>query len=74
MEGRLFKPYSLARIQTRRIVNPAQTMKSSLKALTIPFDGGKDWYLVDFDMAQVEYRIMASLAGLTYMIERLNDP
>lgn len=74
LEGRLFKSYSLARIQTRRIMNPAQTMKSSLKALTIPFDGGKDWYLVDFDMAQVEYRIMASLAGLTYMIERLKDP
>lgn len=72
LEGRLFKSFSLSRIETRRIMNPAQTMKSSLKALTIPYND--DYYLVDFDMAQVEYRIMASLAHLTYMVERLKDP
>ena len=74
MEGRLFKNYSLARIETRRIMNPSQTMKSSLKGLTLPFDGGKDWYMMDFDMAQVEYRIMVSIAGQMEMVERLKDP
>lgn len=64
LEGRLFKNFSMARIETRRIMNPSQTMKGSLKALTLPFDGGKDYYMLDFDMAQVEYRIMVSLAWL----------
>ena len=64
LEGRLFKNYSMARIETRRIMNPSQTMKSDLKALVLPYDGGKDYYMLDFDMAQVEYRIMISLAWL----------
>lgn len=74
MESRLFKGYSLSRIETFRIMNPSQTMKSELKGLTLPFDGGKDWYMVDFDMAQVEYRIMVSIAGQMEMVERLRDP
>lgn len=74
MEGRLFKGYSLSRIETFRIMNPSQTMKSELKGLTLPFDGGKDWYMIDFDMAQVEYRIMVSIAGQMEMVDRLRDP
>lgn len=74
LEGRLFKNYSLSRIETFRIMNPGQTMKGSLKSMVLPFDGGKEWYMVDFDMAQVEYRIMVSIAGLVAMIERLRDP
>lgn len=74
LEGRLFKGYSLSRIETFRIMNPSQTMKSELKGLTLPFDGGKEWYMVDFDMAQVEYRIMVSIAGQVEMVERLKDP
>lgn len=73
-EGRIFNGYSMARIETRRIMNASQTMKSSLKDLVLPFDGGKNYYMFGFDMAQVEYRIMVSLAGQTEMIERLKDP
>ena len=74
LEGKLFKGYSLSRIETFRIMNPGQTMKGSLKAMVLPFDGGKDWYLLDFDMAQVEYRIMVSIAKFQEMIDRLKDP
>lgn len=72
LEGRIFKNYSLARIETRRIMNPGQTMKGSLKELIRSYSD--DYYLLDFDMAQVEYRIMASLSGLTDIIEKMRDP
>ncbi|WP_394861652.1 DNA polymerase [Paraclostridium bifermentans] len=72
LEGRLFKGYSLSRIETYRIMNPSQTMKGSLKALTLPFSD--DYYMVDFDMAQVEYRIMVSIAKQMEMVDRLRDP
>lgn len=72
LEGKMFKNYSLARIETRRIMNPGQTMKGALKAVIKPY--GPDWYLCDFDQSQVEYRIMASLAGFTEIIEKMRDP
>lgn len=71
MEGKLFKGYSMTRIETRRIMNPSQTMKGSLKALTKPYSD--DHYLVDFDMSQVEYRIMVALCNFTQMIEKMKD-
>ena len=72
MEGRLFKSYSMTRIETRRIMNPSQTLKGSLKELTVPFSD--DYYMVDFDMSQVEYRIMIALANFTEMIDKMADP
>ncbi|WP_304427859.1 DNA polymerase [uncultured Clostridium sp.] len=72
MEGRLFKSYSTTRIETRRIMNPSQTLKGSLKKLTVPFSD--DYYMVDFDMSQVEYRIMIALAGFQQMIDKMSDP
>lgn len=72
MEGKIFKSYSLARIETRRIQNAAQTMKGNLKALVHAYND--DYYLLDFDMSQVEYRIMLSLAGYMEMVERMKDP
>lgn len=72
MEGKIFKTFSLSRIETRRIMNPAQTMKGSLKALVRAYSD--DYYLLDFDMAQVEYRIMASLAGHEEIIKKMKDP
>lgn len=72
MEGKIFKNFSMSRIETRRIMNPGQTMKGSLKALIEAYTS--DDYLLDFDMAQVEYRIMASLAGHTEIIEKMKDP
>lgn len=72
LEGKIFKSYSLARIETRRISNPAQTMKGSLKALVRSYTD--DYYLVDFDMSQVEYRIMLSLSKHMIMVDRMKDP
>lgn len=72
MEGRLFKSYSMARIETRRIMNPAQTMKASMKRNVVSL--GPDWYLVDFDQAQAEPRIMVSLSGDKEEIKKYDDP
>lgn len=67
LEEKLFKNYSLARIETRRIMNPGQTMKGNLKALIRSYSD--DYYLLDFDMSQAEYRIMLSLATLFVALE-----
>lgn len=72
LEGKIFKSYNMARIQTRRIANPGQTMKGNLKALVKAY--GDDMYQVDFDMSQVEQRIMVSLSGFTELIEKMRDP
>lgn len=72
MEGKIFKSYSMARIETRRIQNPGQTMKGNLKALVRSYSD--DYYMLDFDMSQVEYRIMVSLAHFTAMIYKMNMP
>lgn len=72
LEGKIFKSYSLARIETRRIQNAAQTMKGDLKALVRSYND--DYYMLDFDMSQVEYRIMLSLAKHMLMIEKMKDP
>lgn len=72
LEGKMFKSYSMARIETRRISNPAQTMKGSLKALIRSYSD--DYYMCDFDMSQVEYRIMLSLSKHMLMVDRMKDP
>lgn len=72
LEGKLFKNYDMARIETRRIANPGQTMKGNLKALVRSY--GDDYYCLDYDMSQVEYRIMLSLSGFFELIERMKNP
>lgn len=72
LEGKMFYGYSMARIETRRIANPGQTMKGKLKALIRAYTD--DYYLLDFDMSQAEYRIMVSLAKYIRMIHKMNDP
>lgn len=72
LEGKIFKGYNLARIETRRILNPGQTMKGNLKALIRAYSD--DDYMLDFDMSQVEQRIMVSLSGYSEMIERMKNP
>lgn len=69
---RLCKDTKFSAIDTRRISNPIQTIKGSLKKYILPYD---DTYaMCDFDMSQVELRIMASLAHDQYMIDRMKDP
>lgn len=72
IEGKIFRGYSLTRIETRRIMNPAQTIKSSLKKFIIGYT--KDHYPFDFDMSQVEFRIMGWLAKFTAIVEKMRDP
>lgn len=72
LEGKIFKGFNMARIETRRISNPGQTMKGALKALVKSY--GDDEYLLDFDMAQIEYRIMLSLSHFLPMIKKMCDP
>lgn len=72
LEGKMFYGYSMARIETRRIANPGQTMKGKLKALIRAYTD--DYYLLDFDMSQAEYRIMVSLAKYESMIRKMNNP
>lgn len=71
LEGKLFKSYSLARIETRRIMNSLQTIKKDLKQFVLPYSD--DYYLLDFDMSQVEYRAMASLAGAKELVDKMKD-
>ena len=47
-------------------------MKGKLKALIRSYTD--DYYLLDFDMSQVEYRIMVSLAKYVDMIRVMNNP
>ena len=69
---RLCKDSRFASIDTRRVSNPIQTIKGSLKKYLLPLD---DTYaMCDFDMSQVELRIMASLAHDEYTIEKMKDP
>lgn len=71
-EGKMFYSYRMARIETRRIANPGQTLKGKLKKLVLSYND--DYYLLDFDMSQAEYRVMISLAGFVDLIEKMRDP
>jgi DNA polymerase I-like protein with 3'-5' exonuclease and polymerase domains len=72
LEGKMFKSYAMARIETRRIMNPAQTMKASMKYYVESV--GKDWYMMDFDQMQAEPRIMVSLSGDLEKILKFSNP
>lgn len=72
LEGRLFKTYSLSRIETRRIMNPSQTMKKNLKELIIPYSD--QYYMLDFDLSQIELRLMYSLSPCPELIEKMKNP
>lgn len=71
-EEKMFYSYRMARIETRRIANPGQTLKGKLKKLIL--SSSDDYYLLDFDMSQAEYRVMISLAGFVALIEKMKDP
>lgn len=72
MEGKIFKTYSLARIETRRIMNASQTMKKDLKKLIIPYN--EDYWHLDFDLSQIELRLMYSLSHSDALIEKMKNP
>lgn len=68
----LCKSSKFSSIDTRRIANPTQTIKGSLKQYMLPYDDS--YAMCDWDMSQVELRIMASLAGDLDAINRMKDP
>lgn len=71
-EDRIFKPVKGANIETRRTSSALQIVKKAIKRFVkshLP-----DWNLCDFDMAQIEARVMVSLANDTVMIKKLSDP
>ena len=70
--NRLFRPIKAANIETRRISCATQTVKKDIKKCIISHE--EDWNLFDWDLAQVEARIFASLAGDQDMIEKMKDP
>lgn len=72
LEGRIYKGFSMARIETRRIMSPGQTLKAKTKKNIVAL--GPDWYLCDFDQMQVEPRIMVSLSGNEEDIAKFRDP
>lgn len=52
---------SMTSAETARVINPIQTLVGSLKNLVVPRDD--NWYLIVFDMAQIEFRVMLGLAN-----------
>lgn len=72
LEGKILKSYSLARIETRRIMNASQTMKKDLKKLVIPYSD--EYYSLDFDLSQIEVRLMYSLSGSEELIQKMKNP
>lgn len=72
-EGRYFSSISMTRTQTARLIDPIQTMVGYLKRLIVPYDPENE-YLIDSDFAQIEYRCMAGLAHVGWLVERLRHP
>lgn len=72
-EGKYFSGISLTRTQTARLIDPIQTMVGKLKRLIVPYNPSNE-YLVDFDFAQIEYRVMVGLANVIELAARLSDP
>lgn len=70
-EGRLFRGYKMSNIETRRISNPAQTIKKNLKKCVLAH--GDDWNLGDWDLAQIELRMFTSLAKDEVLINKMLD-
>lgn len=68
----LCKSSKFSAIDTRRIANPTQTIKGKLKQYMLPYDDS--YAMCDFDMSQVELRIMASLAADIGAVENMKDP
>lgn len=47
---------SMTAADTARFINPAQTLQGYMKKLDVPY--GPDRYFVQFDLAQIEFRVM----------------
>lgn len=70
-EGKYFSSISMTRAETARLIDFIQTLDKSLKKLICPYNPNEQ-YLIDFDFAQIEYRVMAGQSGMTALCEKLN--
>lgn len=59
--NRYYTKNSMISADTARIINPIQTLVKSLKQLVVPRES--DWYLIVFDAAQIEFRVMLGMAN-----------
>lgn len=71
VDNKIYTSYSLTRADTARNIDKVQTLKKSLRKSICRTD---DWYMVVFDCAQEEIRIMYEMSNFTKMINVLNDP
>lgn len=69
--SKIFKGFKTTNIETRRISNPVQTVKKGIKKCILSY--GEDYYLVDWDLAQIELRMFTSMAKDQVMIDRMMD-
>lgn len=71
-EGHYYSSIKMTRAETARLVDTIQTLDKYLKKLVVPL--GSDKYLVDFDFAQIEYRVMVGLSHMYGLAATLDNP
>jgi DNA polymerase-1 len=70
-EGKCFTSLNISRAATFRIIDNFQTLDKRLKKVVAPPDG---YYMLGYDYAQIEARLMVGLAGDKVMTAQLDDP
>lgn len=70
--GKLFSGIKMANAETARLVDIIQTLDKLLKKAIVPLETGE--YLIDFDFAQMEYRVMVGLANMPGLKLMLDNP
>ena len=72
--GWYYTDYSMTSAETTRVINSIQTLEGSLKQVIVPYS--KDYYMIVFDMAQIEFRVMLGLANEYWkqFVSRVPDP
>lgn len=71
LEGKCFTSINIARAATFRMIDTFQTLDKRLKKVVSPPDG---MYMMGYDYAQIEARLMVGLAGFEEMTLQLDNP
>lgn len=71
LEGKCFTSINIARAATFRIIDNFQTLDKRLKKVVAPPD---NMYMIGYDYAQIEARLMIGLSGFEEMTKELDDP
>lgn len=71
VDGRIFTSYSFTKADTTRLIDKVQTLKKGLKRMVC---GTDKEYMVVFDCAQEEIRVMCEMSNFTQKILKLNNP